>query len=93
VIVLSRDLVLVLGVTLFKLVNFPVVVHPSLAGKLSTATQIATVLLVLLSMSWSIPPAFLKTLFWFTGGLTAVSGVHYILQALRSGVQSQNRQE
>ncbi|MFZ2088296.1 MAG: CDP-diacylglycerol--glycerol-3-phosphate 3-phosphatidyltransferase [Desulfobaccales bacterium] len=92
VIVLSRDLVLVLGVTLFKLVNFPVVVHPSLAGKLSTATQIATVLLVLLSMSWNIPPALLKTLFWLTGGLTAMSGVHYILQALRNGVQSQNRQ-
>ena len=92
VIVISRDLVLVLGVTLFKLVNFPVVIHPSLAGKLSTAAQIASVFLVLISLSWTISPGFLKALFWFTGGLTAISGIHYILQALRGGVQSQNPQ-
>jgi cardiolipin synthase (CMP-forming) len=41
VIVLSRDLVLILGVMLLKLTNFPVVVHPSLAGKLSTTTQVS----------------------------------------------------
>ncbi len=90
VIVLSRDLVLVLGVTLFKIVNFPVVVHPSLAGKLSTTTQVATVLLVLAAQSWSIPPAWLDPLFWLTGGVTAVSGIHYIVQALWDAAHSQN---
>jgi cardiolipin synthase len=93
VIVLSRDVVLVLGVVLFKLVNFPVVVRPSLAGKLSTATQIATVLLVLLSKTWTIPPAALKVFFWLTGALTTLSGIHYILQALRGAAQSQNSQD
>jgi cardiolipin synthase (CMP-forming) len=92
VIVLSRDVVLVLGVVLFKLVNFPLVVRPSLAGKLSTATQIATVLLVLLSKTWTISPAFLKVFFWLTGALTTLSGIHYILQALRGAAQSQNSQ-
>ena len=91
VIVISRDLVLVLGVTLFKLVNFPVVVHPSLAGKLSTATQVITVFLVLVVTAWNLPPGFLKALFWLTGILTTISGIHYILQALWNGAHSQNR--
>jgi cardiolipin synthase (CMP-forming) len=91
VIVLSRDVVLVLGVVLFKLVNFPLVVRPSLAGKLSTATQVTTVLLVLVVTAWNLSPNFLAPLFWLTGILTTISGIHYILQALRNGVQCQNR--
>jgi len=90
VIVISRDVVLVLGVMLFKMVNFPVLVRPSLAGKLSTATQIATVLLVLMVKSWGVSPAWLKVLFWLTGFLTTISGIHYILQALRGAAQSQS---
>jgi cardiolipin synthase len=90
VIVISRDLVLVLGVTLFKLVNFPVVVRPSLAGKLSTATQVTTVFLVLVVTAWNLSPGFLETLFWLTGILTTISGIHYILQALWNGAHSQN---
>jgi cardiolipin synthase len=90
VIVISRDLVLVLGVTLFKLVNFPVVVHPSLAGKLSTATQVTTVFLVLVVTAWNLSPNFLTALFWLTGILTTISGIHYIIQALWNGAHSQN---
>jgi len=90
VIVISRDIVLVLGVTLFKLVNFPVVVQPSLAGKLSTATQVTTVLLVLIVTAWNLSPKFLTALFWLTGALTTISGIHYILQALWNVAHSQN---
>jgi cardiolipin synthase len=91
VIVISRDVVLVLGVMLFKLAHFPVIVKPSLAGKLSTTTQVSTVLLVLLAQSWNISPAFLEALFWLTGGVTAFSGIHYIIQALLNAAHSQNR--
>jgi cardiolipin synthase len=91
VIVISRDLILVLGVTLFKLIHFPVVVHPSLAGKLSTTTQVTTVLLVLVVTAWHLSPDFLQALFWLTGILTTISGIHYILQALWNGTHSQNR--
>jgi cardiolipin synthase (CMP-forming) len=91
VIVLSRDLVLVLGVMLFKLAHLPVVVQPSLAGKLCTTTQVTTVLLVLVAQSWPISPVLLKALFWLTGGITALSGIHYVLQALWEATHSQNR--
>jgi|UniRef100_A0A7V6A6J9 cardiolipin synthase len=93
VIVISRDVVLVLGVTLFKLVNFPVVVHPSVAGKLSTAIQVITVFLVLVVTAWNLSPNFLPVLFWLTGILTTISGIHYILQALWHGTHAQNGRE
>jgi|UniRef100_A0A7C3V952 cardiolipin synthase len=93
VIVISRDVVLVLGVMLFKLFHIPVVVKPSLAGKLSTTIQVVTVLLVLMVRAWGRSPAFLPVLFWLTGILTTISGVHYILQTLRHGFQSQNQGE
>ncbi len=92
VIVLSRDLVLVLGIMLFKLVHVPVVVQPSLAGKLCTTTQVTTVLLVLVAQSWPISPAFLEALFWLTGGVTTFSGIHYVVQALWEVTHSNNRQ-
>jgi cardiolipin synthase len=92
VIVISKDLVTVLGIMLFKLVNVPVIVQPSLAGKLCTTTQVATVLLVLMAQVWNISPAFLQAMFWVTGGITAITGLHYILQALLGAVHSHNRQ-
>lgn len=90
VIVLSRDLILVFGVMLFKLVHLPVVVQPSLAGKLTTTTQVATVLLVLVAQTWPLSPTFLLALFWLTGGITALSGIHYVLQALWGVTHSHN---
>ncbi len=92
VIVISRDVVMVLGVMLFKLVHVPVIIQPTLAGKLSTTTQVATVLLVLVAQCWAISSAFLLALFWLTGGITAVSGTHYVLQALLHAAHSNNRQ-
>jgi cardiolipin synthase (CMP-forming) len=92
VIVISRDVILVLGVLLFKMVNFPVVVRPSLAGKLSTTTQIATVLLVLIAIakSWSVSTIPLQAWFWLTGAFTTISGLHYIVQALKGATSPHN---
>jgi len=92
VVVLSRDLVLILGVVVFRLANFPLLIRPTLAGKLSAALQMATVLFVLLGKFLVLPQAFLGVWFWITAGLTSFSGIHYILRALRDATQSQNRQ-
>jgi hypothetical protein len=46
---------------------------------------------VLVVTAWNLSPGFLEALFWLTGILTTISGIHYILQALWGGVQSQNR--
>lgn len=88
VVVLSRDVVLVLGVIVFRLAEFPLVIQPSLAGKLATALQVAAVLLVLIGQSWGLPPPVLMGWFGLTGSLTVLSGVHYILRALKSATQT-----
>jgi cardiolipin synthase len=82
VVVLSRDLILMVGVVVFRLVDYPLVIKPSLAGKWTTTLQITVVLLVLISKTWGMPAVVLQVSFWAAGGLTVASGLHYILRAL-----------
>jgi cardiolipin synthase len=90
VVVLSRDITLALGVALFRLADLALYLRPSWAGKCTTFLQLSTVLLVLLGKLWTLPPAILQGFFWLTGGMTVVSGVHYVLRALMMAGQSSN---
>ena len=83
VVVISRDVALALGVLIFKLADYQLVIKPSLAGKLTTTMQLATVLLVLVAKIWTVPPVLLQVFFWVTGGLTAISGIHYVYGGLK----------
>jgi cardiolipin synthase len=83
VIVLSRDVALALGVLIFKLADYQLAIKPSLAGKLTTTLQVATVLLVLVGKIWGVPPLLLPVCFWLTGGLTAISGIQYVYGGLK----------
>uniref|UniRef100_A0A7V4G7V0 CDP-diacylglycerol--glycerol-3-phosphate 3-phosphatidyltransferase n=1 Tax=Desulfobacca acetoxidans TaxID=60893 RepID=A0A7V4G7V0_9BACT len=89
VVVLSRDLILMVGVLVFRLVDYPLVIRPSLAGKLTTTLQITVVLLVLMGKTWSMPGPVLPLIFWAAGGLTVISGLHYILRALAQVAQAE----
>jgi cardiolipin synthase len=82
VVVISRDVALAVGVVVLRLGDYPYVPRPSLAGKWTTVLQAVTVLLVLVGKIWYLPPEVLWGLFWTTGGLTIVSGVHYIYVGL-----------
>ncbi len=82
VVVISRDVLLVIGVAAFRLADYPLHIKPSLAGKLTTLLQVATVLLVLVEKIWIVPLVILNYCFWATGIVTAVSGIHYILRGL-----------
>lgn len=83
VVVLSRDVILVLGTILLKLADLPIVIKPTLAGKGTAAGQMLTVGVVLLGTIWPLNPHLLQAWFWFTGGLTAVSGIQYIYGGLK----------
>jgi cardiolipin synthase len=87
VVVLSRDVVLGLGVLIFRLADIPLIVRPSLAGKWTTTLQLSTVGLVLLNKIWPISPLVLWAFFWSTGILTTVSGVQYLYY----GIQMMNQ--
>jgi cardiolipin synthase len=83
VVVISRDVIMALGIILFKLVDLPIVIKPNLAGKITAAGQMLTVGLVLLGTLVPLNPHLLQGWFWFMGGLTAVSGVQYIYGELK----------
>jgi cardiolipin synthase (CMP-forming) len=83
VVVISRDVALAFGVLIFRLADIPLVVRPSLAGKLTTLFQVSTVFLVLIGKIQSIPPLVLPIFFWITGILTTISGIHYLYNGIK----------
>ncbi len=83
VVVISRDVALAFGVLMFRLGDIPLVVRPSLAGKLTTLFQVSTVFLVLISKIQPISPRVLPIFFWSTGVLTTVSGIHYLYNGIK----------
>jgi cardiolipin synthase (CMP-forming) len=83
VVVISRDVALAFGVLIFRLADIPLVVRPSLAGKLTTTLQVSTVFLVLISKLWPISPLVLLAFFWSTGILTTISGIHYLYGGIK----------
>ena len=81
-VVVSRDLILSVGVLVIHVSGGTVHPSPTWIGKASTALQMATVLAAMLftgqSVAW-MP----KTLAWVTAVFTLVSGMQYMLQGLR----------
>jgi cardiolipin synthase (CMP-forming) len=96
VMVISRDIILGLGVLILLLADYPLVIKPSLAGKSTTTVQLLTVGLVLLARAkfWHLPPGILTAFFYITAGLTAFSGIHYIYGGLKLvSQQAEDRQD
>jgi cardiolipin synthase len=85
VIVLSRDVMLVVGYfLLFTMTQHAMEVRPSVAGKLSTFLQICSVALVLISLVWRnrVPPMVARVCFLATGAVTATAGLQYMARGL-----------
>ena len=96
VVVISRDLLILLGGVVIYLWKGTKDFPPSAFGKLSTVLQVGTVFLVLLSnyvhsSSWSrfsilasfTSPSFLEVVFLLTMASTIISGVHYVVRGIR----------
>jgi cardiolipin synthase len=85
VIVISRDVVIVLGYfLLFMLTQKTMEVHPTVAGKASTAFQLLSVTIVLVALIWPelvTPPAQLS-IFYVSGVLTTLAGLQYMYRGL-----------
>jgi len=77
VLIISRDVIILLGVLVFYLTHYPVTIHPSILSKATTCIQLATVLIVL--STGYIDIQFLNPyMFWLAGLLTIASGLQYI---------------
>ena len=86
VVVISRDVIILIGyLTLFLLTQQLMEIRPSAISKAATFLHLVTLSAVLLSL-WRaevVGPGVRSALFAVTGGITAISGFHYIYRGLR----------
>jgi cardiolipin synthase len=85
VIVISRDFIILLGISLMSLMSIPYEIKPTVISKVTTAFQLLTVFLVLLLTHFqgSDQTHRVMPLFWLTGGLTVASGLVYNWRGLK----------
>jgi cardiolipin synthase (CMP-forming) len=85
VIVLTRDVILVLGYfLLFTMTSSAMEVRPSPVGKFSTFLQLLSVTTVLVAQVWPglVPPVLQEVLFYLAGAVTATAGLQYMYRGL-----------
>ena len=85
VLVLCRDVFLLVGYFfLFVFTSEWIEVRPSVIGKVTTFFQLASVTIVLVSVSWpdAVPPPVRTSLFVAAGTFTALSGLQYMGRGL-----------
>ena len=82
VIVISRDVIILLGIAVLSMMSIPVNIRPTFVSKITTALQLSTVLIVLydLSMPDSFHDLWQTALFWLTALLTIISGLDYMMR-------------
>ncbi len=78
VIVISRDILIVTGISIFAITDVHIEMKPSLVSKCTTVAQLSTIFLTLLDPQIPGAHTIKLSLFWITAGLTITSGLHYI---------------
>jgi len=82
-VVVSRDLVLSVGVLVIHVAGGTVTPAPSRLGKLSTAFQMLTVLAAVASFYFKLLPDVPRVLAWITAAFTIASGLQYMIKGLK----------
>ncbi|MDD5167544.1 MAG: CDP-alcohol phosphatidyltransferase family protein [Syntrophales bacterium] len=86
VIVISRDCIILVGISVLVLMSVHFEVRPSVVSKITTLFQLLTVFVALLARSIIIPPSqgwILYLVFGLTALFTAISGFHYLFRGIR----------
>lgn len=78
VIVLSRDVLISLGVAALEIYRVEIRIRPSVLSKVTTCCQFTTVVMVLASKFISLPGGLYDWLFALTAAATIISGLHYM---------------
>lgn len=81
VIVISRDIIILLGIMVLYMMSVPVKIRPTAVSKMTTAIQLITVLTVLSGRCFPgyIDNAWLMVLYGTTALFTVVSGLNYMV--------------
>ena len=86
IIVVSRDVIIVLGSILLYVTGHNLKVRPSIVGKTTTVLQLMVVTLILVLINYhpqGIEHGFMSVLLWTTAVVTIASGVQYVLRGMK----------
>jgi cardiolipin synthase (CMP-forming) len=85
VIVISRDCIILLGISVLTMLSIPFKIQPVAISKMTTFLQIITVFTVLLSycVSGGLRYVQIDLLFWATAMITVLSGLYYMIIGVR----------
>lgn len=79
VIVISRDILILVGIAVFAITDIKVNIKPSIVSKFTTAVQLGTIFIVLLGFHFPAVVIAETPALWITAGLTILSGLHYMI--------------
>jgi cardiolipin synthase len=82
-VVISRDVILVVGALVIQMIGARIYPRPTWAGKVTTFLQILVVLVGLTARYGSLPPLARGSVMWLAAGFTVFSGLQYIVQGMR----------
>ncbi len=82
-VVVSRDVILVLGSIVIYYMGHEFKAQPSIAGKATTVFQLLTVTLSLILRIYGIKTPWMQLLYWVTAGFTVASGIQYIARGAK----------
>jgi cardiolipin synthase len=83
VIVITRDVIILVGLLVFILTGYRPKLQPSLVSKMTTLFQISTILLSLLKEYHPSIEIFATFILYAAAALTVISGAHYIYLGTR----------
>jgi len=83
VLVVSRDVLISIGILILRLTAYQIELKPSILSKCTTFLQILTIGMTLLLHILEKSSAVIGPLYWITGILTIVSGIHYISRGMK----------
>jgi len=78
VIVISRDVLILMGIAVLTVTGIDFQIRPSWVSKCTTFAQIAVIFFSLLQLRLAGLLPVLEPLYWLSAGLTILSGLHYI---------------
>jgi len=82
VIVISRDVIILIGMSICYISNIHVPINPSFVSKATTLFQLLTITIALFSVFY--PLTMIMNIFcWITAVLTIISGLHYVFLGMK----------
>ncbi len=78
VIVISRDVLITIGISIFTISNIKYQVKPSVISKCTTVFQSLAIIAALINLVFSVSSLIVISLYWVTAIFTVISGIHYL---------------